>query len=286
MIPTPARGNGRGAAGKGMANREHVEILRNGASEWNAWRRDHPRVRPDLRGVHLAEAKLRRYDLRHADLRGSSLLAANLDDADLRQADLSECDLRYCSWSRARLAGAKLRDARGVDDRLHRAAERVDWGERLRTAPLTRIGVGVAVFALMLAAAERGLPDRSQPIQRPALGLAAALGDIGFARWEVEGVAISGGLMRIRLDVEELSEEAYIESLEAACRALEGRTLNTPVERIEVLRLDGRSGWLFERASGCGELLQTPLERRALRIAAGSLPIRPKPNPAPARGDR
>jgi len=31
-----------------MANREHVELLKQGVDVWNKWRSEHPRTRPDL----------------------------------------------------------------------------------------------------------------------------------------------------------------------------------------------------------------------------------------------
>ena len=268
-----------------MANPEHLKTLRLGVLEWNDWREQHPRVRPDLRDAALPEAALHRYDLRDADLRGASLLAARLDGADLRGADLSGCDLRYCSWSRARLSRAKLNDARGADARMIRAAGRVDWRERLSSLPLGRSAAAVAVLALGWAGVEYGFPEQSALAQSPVVELAVSLGDESSTEWNVEGVAISGGLMRIRLDLDDLSEKAYVETLEASCQALASRALQPPVERIEVLRLDGQAGWLFEPAVRCPQVLGAPPERRGLAVAASSLPIRPKPSPAAARRD-
>ena len=85
-----------------MANAEHVAILKQGEAAWNAWRRDHPTVRPDfsgadLRGVILnpadamgaSGADLRGADFSGADLRGAGLLIANFGGADLSRANLS-----------------------------------------------------------------------------------------------------------------------------------------------------------------------------------------------------
>ena len=36
-----------------VANPEHLEILRRGVKEWNAWRAEHPEIRPDLNGAYL-----------------------------------------------------------------------------------------------------------------------------------------------------------------------------------------------------------------------------------------
>src|SRR5687768_6911065 len=54
-----------------MANEEHLAILRQGVEAWNAWRLEHPSVRPDLR-----EADLRRTDLCGAHLSRADLIGA------------------------------------------------------------------------------------------------------------------------------------------------------------------------------------------------------------------
>ncbi len=255
--------------------------------EWNAWREQHPRVRPDLRDAALAQAKLRRYDLRNADLRGASLLAANLDGADLRRADLAGCDLRFCSWSGARLSQANLHEVNGADPRMIKAAERLEWRVRLRAFPAGRAALAAAALFCSWVAAERMFPERTPIPPPPVFELAAAIIEGEKIEWKVEGVAISGGLMRIRLDLQDLGQDAYIQSLSASCAALQGREIEPPVKRIEILRLDGQAGWLFEPAASCAGVLAAPPERLALTIAAASLPIRPKPSPSAAlRGSR
>ena len=69
-----------------MANDDHVARLREGADAWNAWRREHPDVEPDLldavlRGLDLSRADLAGTDLRKADLRGTILRDARLRGA-------------------------------------------------------------------------------------------------------------------------------------------------------------------------------------------------------------
>jgi uncharacterized protein YjbI with pentapeptide repeats len=115
-----------------MANDEHVAILKQGVTAWNAWRDENPDVRPDLREADLREADLREANLsradlaeahlRRADLSGANLIWAHLSGADLsgakltgsfgeaylRRADLSGADLSGANLSRAFLAEAKL----------------------------------------------------------------------------------------------------------------------------------------------------------------------------------
>ncbi len=86
-----------------MANDDHVARLRQGVDAWNAWRRTHPDVEPDLRdsglrGLDLARADLAGVDLRQADLRGTilrgaRLIRARLDGANLFKAVLDDADL-------------------------------------------------------------------------------------------------------------------------------------------------------------------------------------------------
>jgi uncharacterized protein YjbI with pentapeptide repeats len=115
-----------------MANDEHVAILKQGVTAWNAWRDENPDVRPDLReadlreanlsGANLSRADLAEAHLSRADLSGANLIWAHLSGADLsgakltgsfgeaylRRADLSGADLSGANLSRAFLAEAKL----------------------------------------------------------------------------------------------------------------------------------------------------------------------------------
>ena len=104
-----------------MANKKHVALLNQGAEAWNAWRREHPMVCPDLFGASLfgahvskadlREANLRGADLSYADLRGADLSDANLAGADLYRATLSDANLTQTNLSYANLRGTGLREA-------------------------------------------------------------------------------------------------------------------------------------------------------------------------------
>lgn len=109
-----------------MANLEHVDLLKQGVASWNAWREEHPSVKPDLSEADLYEVNLRRANLVGAYMReanmiravlsGASLVGANLyeailREADLRQADLREADLRRADLSRAILRRTNLSEA-------------------------------------------------------------------------------------------------------------------------------------------------------------------------------
>ncbi len=106
-----------------MANREHVKIIKQGPDQWNKWRRENPKQKPDLRradlkGRNLYEANLGLTDLREADLSWADLTLANLYRANLREAgfiwanlseaNLSETNLQEVDLSWANLSGADL----------------------------------------------------------------------------------------------------------------------------------------------------------------------------------
>jgi hypothetical protein len=119
-----------------MANQEHLDLLKQGAEPWNAWREQHRGIQPDLSGadlsgLNLRGARLKEVNLRHANLNNTKLSQANLIQAnlsftrlagaDLQDADLSGADLRGADLHRADLACAYLTgaDLRGAN--LHRA---------------------------------------------------------------------------------------------------------------------------------------------------------------------
>src|SRR5690349_15499234 len=129
-----------------MSRSEHVSKLREGARAWNAWRRENPRVEPQLSNlklpvghrqfgiaqggpVDLSQADLSRAALEHATLIGADLteaylLQANLAHARLAGADLSganlsnacldHADLKEAQLAEATLCGASLKGARNL----------------------------------------------------------------------------------------------------------------------------------------------------------------------------
>ena len=93
-----------------MAHKNQVVLLRQGVSEWNAWRKESNRV------IDLREANLRGANLRGADLNGADLGGANLGGADLGLANLVVADLGGANLGGADLGLANLNGAN-----LHRA---------------------------------------------------------------------------------------------------------------------------------------------------------------------
>jgi pentapeptide repeat protein len=94
-----------------MANQEHLDLLKQGSSAWNAWRVQHKEVRPDLRQANLSKADLSEANLSKAYLVQANLIQANLSRADLVQADLSGANLSGADLSGANLIQASLNSA-------------------------------------------------------------------------------------------------------------------------------------------------------------------------------
>ncbi len=94
-----------------MANEEQLELLKQGANAWNAWRKKNPDTRANLSGAHLSGM-----NLSGANLRGTNLNRADLSEATLSRADLSGATLNRAFLSGATLSGADLSraDLRGA----------------------------------------------------------------------------------------------------------------------------------------------------------------------------
>jgi hypothetical protein len=114
-----------------MANPEHLAKLKEGVEAWNRWRKERPKVRPDLSGADLSGTILSGVsfsgaDLSRAILSGADFGLADLTEADLQSAGLSganlvSADLRGANLMAANLRGADLRGANFVAANLRAA---------------------------------------------------------------------------------------------------------------------------------------------------------------------
>jgi hypothetical protein len=113
-----------------VADKQALEILKQGPNAWNKWRT--AVTEADLRRVDLREMDLPRVDLTRADLRGADLRVVDLSRADLREADLSGganlsgvdlsgADLRGANLTAADLSGANLSGVNLSGANLNRA---------------------------------------------------------------------------------------------------------------------------------------------------------------------
>jgi hypothetical protein len=92
-----------------MANKDHLEWLKQGEEVWNQWRKANPDIKPDLTGVDLTGA-----DLREANLTSSDLTGANLNGADLTKADLTGATIGLTVFG-----NVDLSRVRGLDTVMH-----------------------------------------------------------------------------------------------------------------------------------------------------------------------
>ena len=89
-----------------MANEEHLKILKQGVDAWNQWRKENPKIMPDLSRTSLIGT-----DLRRANLSGANLTEADIGYADFSKANLSGADLHRAYIIRANLSSANLSNA-------------------------------------------------------------------------------------------------------------------------------------------------------------------------------
>ncbi len=96
-----------------MAIDAQVDVLKEGAQIWNAWRAERPESVPDLsggglRGLDLRDANLSGADLRQADLRGADLSGADLKGANLEGANLFKTLINGADLTKTDLRGVQF----------------------------------------------------------------------------------------------------------------------------------------------------------------------------------
>ncbi len=154
-----------------MANQEHVNLLKQGVIQWNAWRKQQKepkeKLRPDLRKAALREAELTGADIDRAwravqKKLWPSLNSINLSKADLSGANLSETNLSKADLSRTDLHEADLSDADLSSAKLHRASL---YGVNLSDAKLN----GAVLGSTLLVGANLCGADLSGAFTRGAI---------------------------------------------------------------------------------------------------------------------
>jgi uncharacterized protein YjbI with pentapeptide repeats len=106
-----------------IGNRSHLRrfiaaLEEPGFKSWHDWRKSHPNVRPDLRGLDLTVGDIDKINISSIDLGWARLSGANLSglrswnvnltDADLRHANLDLADLSLSHLKRAKLNSCRL----------------------------------------------------------------------------------------------------------------------------------------------------------------------------------
>jgi uncharacterized protein YjbI with pentapeptide repeats len=119
-----------------MANKEQLEILKQGVEIWNNWRRAHRNEVVELTGANLSGANLVGANLRQVNFAGANLRAANLTkakimnadirstdffNANLKGADLTQALIHRADFTEANLRGADLSEAWGGESKFNGA---------------------------------------------------------------------------------------------------------------------------------------------------------------------
>ncbi len=207
-----------------MCNPQHLAKLWDGVEAWNEWRRENPRIRPNLReadlsradlsgsnlaGAQLGEAKLFNSNLSGSDLRGASLIGADLSESDLSGADLTG------AWAaRVLFVNLDLRGVRGLDAVVHSGPSTVGVDTiyksdgKIPHSFLRGCGVPEALITYIpsLVAAQAGIEYNSLFISYStedhefAERLAADLEVNGFRCWFTPHNSDTDELMRVQTD--------------------------------------------------------------------------------------
>ncbi len=91
-----------------MADKEQLNILKQGSQIWNKWRENNPNIKIDLSNANLSNANLSDANLWNANLSDANLIEANLWNANLWNANLSYANLSDANLSDANLIEANL----------------------------------------------------------------------------------------------------------------------------------------------------------------------------------
>ncbi len=96
-----------------MADRELLNILRQGVAAWNQWREDNPDEYVDFTGAHISgvSVDLEGSNFCKVDFNGATLSFSNLKGANLSEANLPGVFFLWTNLSNANLTGACLNGA-------------------------------------------------------------------------------------------------------------------------------------------------------------------------------
>lgn len=104
-----------------MADKIHLDKLKQGVDAWNTWRLENPHIKPDLcnaelhaeelSGINLSETNLSEANLHNAYLSGANLKNANLSHANLNHATLNDANLNHANMSVSNMDYVHLENA-------------------------------------------------------------------------------------------------------------------------------------------------------------------------------
>jgi uncharacterized protein YjbI with pentapeptide repeats len=183
-----------------MANKAHLDMLAQGREVWNAWRRTHPEIRPDLRRVSFDPG----YDLVAHDFRDADLTEAGLDQVNLAMAQLQGARLHRAHADATCFRGAVCHGANMSEAEMGRADFSDAWLNRadLRAATLVEARLGKASLveadlrhARLMRADLREAELEGADLREAVLFL-ATLGGANLRNANLEGASLKGTDLR------------------------------------------------------------------------------------------
>ncbi len=146
-----------------MANEEHVKLLLEGVEAWNAWREEHPEIRPELEyedlsgkvlsGVRLDGALLDGVGFEFARLDGARLDGASLVIASLHNTDLDGTNFGGAHLGFTAIGDTDLSQSQGLETVNHIGPSSI------ATSTLERTAAGLAKDSSRRAEIEAFLRD-------------------------------------------------------------------------------------------------------------------------------
>ncbi len=97
----------------------HLGILKKGSDEWNAWRAQNRKIRPNLAGANLSRQNLQFFDFYNTDLTGADLSDTTLLSASFRGATLARAKLHGALLGETVFVNTDLSETAGLDLATH-----------------------------------------------------------------------------------------------------------------------------------------------------------------------
>jgi uncharacterized protein YjbI with pentapeptide repeats len=97
---------------------KHIDILREGADKWNAWRKTHPDIVPDFTDARLEDITITGANLEKAKFIRAVISQVHLRRSEFSDADFSNATIKNCDFSDSTLCRSKLVETRCTNVQL------------------------------------------------------------------------------------------------------------------------------------------------------------------------
>jgi uncharacterized protein YjbI with pentapeptide repeats len=171
-----------------MANKEHLNLIKQGVRAWNEWSSEHLGPTLDVREADPGWTNVTGADRPGADLAGADLRSVDLREVDLRECDLRGANLNGCDVSGAKLAGAFLW-------RADLGGAIFDRANLIGTNLVEAATVSASFLEANLSNASFGESDHRSALFLGANLSNANLSDANFSYARFDGADLSGALL-------------------------------------------------------------------------------------------